>query len=709
MRESPYRILEEALRPHLGARAQVVLEEGLKRLGKRPEELSEKDAETLLKGLIFRELQARLPAAQARRAVEEALARLAPAPEGGLEALERGLARFGLYVDWPEVGRLRALVNRLRREPDPRLLQEGLALLDHLEEKLEEALLRQAQDLAHLEEALERVRPLGGPKVRRLESLIQIVREAHREGTLAQGEVERARALALELRKYLASSAVQPATLPEMVFETQEEDVLVTVEEAPALEEELVIDLESLAEPQAQEIRALEVAEEKRRLEELVLRYAPFLDHPRAAALRAEVEALLEADQPALEKLTELEAALKEAEAEAKAARRARLIQLEEALRRLPLPQEAKAPLEEEARRLKEEKARLLEELSALGEAAKPLAEELAHLEGEALAQALPGIRARYAELLKGAGEEARRARLEERKAALRALKEEAEALGLGEEVAEAERALAQGELPDLEALRRRLEEAQALRRRLALEELARLQALAERFRPLGGEAVLKAIEAERQKPLPDPAPIARALQAMKRRLEAKRQELGTRLAAFFRRYAPLEGLKSDTQRRIRPLVEFLRPAQKALDRLGPRGVLEVERALAQAEEALKELEKEKEAADRLLKELGQEDLEALLSSLEAPGGERPDLSPLRLPGVKALGLLDDPPPLPRPQLKALHQALKALEAATGEALGPALVRLGGSYLVLAPWRGHEAVALVEPEALDPFLKALSG
>lgn len=738
MRESPYQILEETLKPHLGARAQVVLEEGLKRLGKRPEELSEKDAETLLKGLVFRELQARLPAAQARRAVEEALARLAPAPEGGLEALERGLARFGLYVDWPEVGRLRALVNRLRREPDPRLLQEGLALLDHLEEKLEEALLRQAQDLAHLEEALERVRPLGGPKVRRLESLIQIVREAHREGTLAQGEVERARALALELRKYLASSAVQPATLPEMVFETQEEDVLVTVEEAPALEEELVIDLESLAEPQAQEIRALEVAEEKRRLEELVLRYAPFLDHPRAAALRAEVEALLEANQPALEKLKELEAALKEAEAEAKAARRARLIQLEEALRRLPLPQEAKAPLEEalrlaeetlregglpdlaaleaelsaleeEARRLKEEKARLLEELSALGEAAKPLAEELARLEGEALAQALPGIRARYAELLKGAGEEARRARLLERETALRALKAEAEALGLGEEVAEAERALAQEELPDLEVLRRRLEEARALRRRLALEELGQLQALAERFRPFGGEAVLKAIEAERQKPLPDPAPIARALQALKRRLEAKRQELGTRLAAFFRRYAPLEGLKSDTQRRIRPLVEFLRPAQKALDRLGPRGVLEVERALAQAEEALKELEKEKEAADRLLKELGQEDLEALLSSLEAPGGERPDLSPLRLPGVKALGLLDDPLPLPRPQLKALHQALKALGAATGEALGPALVRLGGGYLVLAPWRGHEAVALVEPEALDPFLKALSG
>ena len=46
---------------------------------------------------------------------------------------------------------------------------------------------------------------------------------------------------------------------------------------------------------------------------------------------------------------------------------------------------------------------------------------------------------------------------------------------------------------------------------------------------------------------------------------------------------------------------------------------------------------------------------------------------------------------------KIAAAVLKALEAATGEALGPALVRLGGSYLVLAPWRGHEAVALVEP------------
>jgi len=157
-----YGLILETLRRHLGTRAEAVLEEGLKRLGKRQEELSPKDGETLLKGLAFRELQARLPAKEAKRVVEEALQKLsAPSEPADLEALEAGLKRFGLYLDWPEVARYRALVNRLRQDPDPRLMREAKALLEALEEKLEEALLRQAKDLAHLEESLERVRHLG--------------------------------------------------------------------------------------------------------------------------------------------------------------------------------------------------------------------------------------------------------------------------------------------------------------------------------------------------------------------------------------------------------------------------------------------------------------------------------------------------------------------------------------------------------------------
>jgi chromosome segregation protein len=46
--------------------------------------------------------------------------------------------------------------------------------------------------------------------VRRLEKLVETVREAQKEGLLAQAEVERARSLALELRKLLESSVARP-------------------------------------------------------------------------------------------------------------------------------------------------------------------------------------------------------------------------------------------------------------------------------------------------------------------------------------------------------------------------------------------------------------------------------------------------------------------------------------------------------------------
>jgi chromosome segregation protein len=335
-----YGLILETLRRHLGTRAEAVLEEGLKRLGKRQEELSPKDGETLLKGLAFRELQARLPAKEAKRVVEEALKKLsAPSEPVDLEALEAGLKRFGLYLDWPEVARYRALVNRLRQDPDPRLMREAKALLEALEEKLEEALLRQAKDLAHLEESLERVRHLGGPKVRRLEKLVETVREAQKEGLLAQAEVERARSLALELRKLLESSVARPPTLPEIVFETQEEppeDVFLTVEEAEELEGELIVDLEALPEEAARRLEALEVEEEGRRLEELLARHAHLLQEPTVSPLLAEVQALLEAGKPAGEKLSLLEAALKEAEANLRAEKKARLIQLEARLRSPP-------------------------------------------------------------------------------------------------------------------------------------------------------------------------------------------------------------------------------------------------------------------------------------------------------------------------------------------------------------------------------------
>ncbi|WP_161569066.1 hypothetical protein [Thermus thermamylovorans] len=744
----------EALRPHLGARAEAVLEEGLKRLGKRPAELTPEDGALLLKGLAFRELQARLAPEEARRVVEGVLSRLGSGG-GGLEALEEGLKRFGLYVDWPEVGRLRALVNRLRQGPDPRLLAEGRELLEALEERLEEALLRQTQDLAHLEEALERVRHLGGPKVRRLESLLDTVRRAHAEGILAQAEVERARGLALELRKLLESSAVQAPTLPEILFETGEalpeagpreapNDVFLTVEEASELEGELVVDLEALPEEATKRIQALEVAEERRRLEELLARHAPLLERTTVSPLLAEVEALLEAGTPAGDRLRALEEALKEAEGNLRAERRARLIQLGEALRTLPLPEEAKAPLEgvlrlaeetlaeggypdlssleeelrrleaearrraQEAKRLLEEKEALLRELAERGEAFSPLLGELRALAEEALPEGLPRIRARYAELLKAQGEEAAlKAKLAEAEGELEALLPEAEALGLGEAVAEARGLLGEGRLPDLGALRARLEEAKAEARQGALRQLAELQVLAERFRGFGGEGVLRAIEEEKGKPLPDPAPIARTLQALRRRLEAKREELFTRLTAFFQTEARLEGLGSETARRLKPLLPVLQAGRERLSRLGPKGLLRLEKALAEAEALLKELEREQEAARAVLREIRGADLEALLGVFDQETAPE-DLAPLRLPGVEVLGYLEDPLPLPKASLLALRQALDHLDRALGQSRGPAVVLLGQKALVLAPKGRRALVALLDKASLSAFLLELT-
>ncbi|WP_038071127.1 hypothetical protein [Thermus scotoductus] len=768
-----YKTILEAIHPHLGARAEAVLEEGLKRLGKRPSELTPADGAHLLKGLVYRELQARMRPEEARRLVEGVLAQM-EGQGARLAKLEQGLKRFGLYVDWPEVARLRALVNRLRQAPDPGLLAEGEELVEALEEKLEEALLRQAKDLAHLEEALERVRHLGGPKVRRLESLVETIRQAQREGILAQAEVERARSLALELRKFLESSAVKAPTLPEIVFETQETppetppqaetpshptDVFLTVEEASELEGELLVDLEALSQEASQRILTLEVEEEKRRLEELLSRFAPLVERATVSPLLAEVQALLDAGTPVGEKLKALEEAFQEAERNLRAEKRARLIQLQEALRLLSLSEEAKLPLEralqlaeetleeggypdllpleeelrrleEAARRKAEEEKRLLQEKEALvkeleekGEAFRPLLEELRALPLEALPQRLPEVRARYAELLKAQGEEAAlRAKLAEAAKALEALKPEALALGLKEKVAEAEALLAQGNLPDLGSLRKSLEDAKAQARQEALLELSRLQALAERFRGFGGEGVLRAIAEEKGKPLPDPTPIARALEALKRRMEVKREELTTRLTAFFQAYARLEGFQSETNRRLKALLPVLKSAQEKLPRLGPQGLLQVERTLSQAEALLRELEKEQEAAKAVLQEIKGEDLEALLgvfdqgrTSAQAKAPEAPssmdlgaDLAPLRLPGVEVLGYLGEALPLPKEPLEALVQALDQLDKGLGQTRGPAAILLGEKALVLAPRKGRILVALLEKTSLSAFLLELA-
>lgn len=738
-----HRQVLDALTPYLGKKAETLLQEGALRLGKPLEELSPSDLEALLKKSVYRALQGRLPKEEARDIVQRLLKDLAPLD---LKPLEEGLKRFNLYLDWPEVGRLRALYRKLQKSPETGLYREAVDLLEDLEEKLEGALLEQAKDLAYLEEVFSRVKDLGGPKVRRLESLLSTIKEAQSQGLLAPAEVERARQIALELRKLVESSAFR-------VLEAQPkpeapgEDILLTVDDLA--EEELIIDLDTLPEEEKRRLQALELEEEARRLKQLKERYARVLDR---VDLK-EAEALLEAGTPLGERLWELEEALKKAEEELRAETLAQLLMLEEKARALAAsPLGEATPLLEEIRlaqatlqeggwpdleapsRKVEEKEAEIKRLSELEEERKallkafeedpafaPLLEEVKGLPKERLFE-LPALREKYLALLK---EKDKRAHLlalaqgvlgedvqtlptqalkerllralEER---LQALKEKAQALGVDLDLEEAEAALGEGRPFDPRPLELALEQALAKRKALALEELSRLEALARRYLGLGGDTVLEQIQQERQKPLPDPTPIRKALSALKREVESFRDALRARLFAFFQTYEPLRLLEGETARRLRPLAGLLKVARERLDRLGPRGLQEVERLLREAEPLLEALKKEEEAARSVLSALKGKELEALLGVFE----EGPDLSVLRLPGVEKLELLENAP--------FAHPLAEAWERLDGHlrSKGKALVvyfREGA--LVLVRLRGKPVLGLMDRGVVSHFLLEAEG
>lgn len=366
---SLYQALNQSLEPVLGDRTRMVLEEGVRRLGVSPDQLDPSQAEVILKRLVYRELQSRMSPTAARARIEEMLreigakdepnnaaeapveavgeAEAKPEPRSAhaaqqLQELEAGLKRFGLYLDWPEVGRLRGLVNAVKTESDPgtvrNLLREGREVLDGLEERLQSALLRQTRDIADLQMSLERVSSVGGPKVRRLENLLRQVQEAHEGETLAPAEVERARALAAEMRKLVESSVVQNPTMEGAILLEEEnlQDKNPTVEMAWD-DSELVLDLdfEALTAEQRSRIREIDVAEDRRKLEAIAERYAAALSRPEVAGPHAALRADLDAGTPLGEGLAQFETTVKEAQAELVAEARVRYEWLRERLRPL--------------------------------------------------------------------------------------------------------------------------------------------------------------------------------------------------------------------------------------------------------------------------------------------------------------------------------------------------------------------------------------
>jgi len=521
--------LHNALEPHLGDRTEAVLKEGLARLGLSEGELSSKDTANLLKRFVYRELQREMDAGSARKVVKEVLATLEEgASEKALDPkarLQSALSRFSLYFEWPEVQRLRSLAALIEAsesegQSTDELLREALEQIELLDEKLQNALLRQARDISDLEDALERVKSIGGPKLRRLQSLLKQIKEAQAADTLATAEVERARKLAADMRKLVESSVVQnPTLVPET--EPQSESPLIALdEEAEAAEGdsfELLIDFENLEPDVADRIREIDLAEERRRLERLREQYASVWDVESVKELRNAVEEQLDKGELAGEMLSQLQLALDDAAKNALAEARARYEWLSERLRSLDL--EGGLPTGMARSQLE-----LIKESLDMG-----------ILPGD-LEEAERQIRSLEEDLIKRRAEEARRART----------LEEAESL-----VKNAREALKDEDLPELSGFRERLA---LLEAGLAAGEV--------------DEALLARVKDELPEVLNQIARVGEATKALRARLIADLESL-----------PPFEAIKSAAAS-LRPQVEELSPEEfeKAVAELR-RKALELSRA----------------------------------------------------------------------------------------------------------------------------------
>ncbi len=297
---------------------QASLLEGLGRLGKTPSTATVRDLEKAMKSSVYKQLQVILPPANAKNLVQslinslQSLEALETAPvnavapkSGSSPVLEDGLKRFNLYFEWPEVQKFRSQLSVLREQQAlgrdaPELQRDAGAQLEALERKLQDLLVRQAQDIAELQGGFDRVRTMGGPRVKRLETLIDQIVDAQGSATLAPAEVERARKLVVDLRKLVESSVVNlsPAELDdeitvqeprppapgkgtgeilEVEFAPHAAQSIVFLEDVSVKDSMLDIEFEfpdlELTPEQSERVKEIELSEETRALESLEAEY----------------------------------------------------------------------------------------------------------------------------------------------------------------------------------------------------------------------------------------------------------------------------------------------------------------------------------------------------------------------------------------------------------------------------------------------------
>lgn len=349
--------LEAVMSPRVVSRS---LKEGLRQHGRSPETVDVATLEEILKGQVYRQLQVTMPVTEAKATVANILERLrevgddkAPAPRSGLEAqaerlqnLQQALKPYNLYFEWPEVQKLRAQLQLLEAEHEAgreagTLLADAEAQLEAVSQKLEDQLVLQAREVGELSEALEAVRSLGGPKVRRLESLVNHMRSAQEARHLAPAELERARRLARDLRKLMESSVYSEAQEGDAEGQTApaeaEADEGGVFDVGTEDEEILTIDVGNLTPEASERLRLIDLAAESEDLAALRDEHGVLLDYrPDLAARFEALAADLAAGRTVADELAELREALPAAADEVRASLRAEFEELGREVEELP-------------------------------------------------------------------------------------------------------------------------------------------------------------------------------------------------------------------------------------------------------------------------------------------------------------------------------------------------------------------------------------
>ena len=692
--------LEALLPPRVVSRT---LQEGLQAVAKTPATLQVDDVDKILKQQVYRQLQVVMPVTEAKEKLQGVLENLKkikvnatvtltmPVSQHDVEELRASLRPFNLYFEWPEVQKLRAQVQLLEAEYQAgreagRLLEEARQGLAAVEQKLTDQLVYQAKALGELTAALEVVRFLGGPKVRRLENYLGQIQTAQDARSLAPAEVERAHKLVADLRKLMESSvAVGPTAGPApeaaanininininkadaglIEVESEADDLLSFGSDAPA-------PLEASVAASAKLLQ-LDLDDERRNLDKLRSDYADLLTH--RPALVEEVDAYaarLAAGASVAEQLDALRSSFGAAARAERAELSAELTQMQN------------EAVNWDAASTSELAQHLQVTLSVLT-STLPSLRDVQHL--RSLYHLAAGHNRPAAA---GLDEHERLRNLEREKR-------------LGEQL---------GEL-------HKIEETVSGYGGVALDELQTLNSRLQEVRA----------SLEQDEPVNTFDDLWVLLDAVQKRLEQRSADYSSRLDAALETYEEVLKLNSDEVFKVGTMLQHLNSQRDALQRVSAGVRAELVDALTQAETQLNELQGQYQATRAVADQLaGSDVMGGLFGLFDAFPSFEPSQSSaattldgwtaacLQEPGVRHLALYDDTgrvvsgalPSADDPYAALGKLAASASELGTGLTLGATratVVELAeATFLTATLASGHRLVAQVKPDRLDELL-----